>query len=131
MPAQITNIALGDDPRTFFLLTQVRQPSEDETLWLTLSAPWPYEIVSLHNSVVAGGLKAVIEIAGSQIRFAGDTVDGVPADVLPALTEWLPVDTVLPVVEIGQSLTARTNDVVTGSESYVLQLLCRRTEENV
>jgi len=124
---EITVGELDANTRLFPLVLQIRQPVEAETIFVMLTSPWfdGFEIVSFRHFVAAGYVDALIAIEGAQIRFTGDAAAGVPTAAPPAESNHTPDQTAPAFCSLNESLTLQTDNLGTGTESYIAQFTCR------
>jgi len=130
---RVRNLALSQDARTFNLIANIPLPTEGQILVMMPDADFPFEIISLKRQ--CGGasgsdLTIRLEIDGLIVDFTDTDSAGECPCPDGVLTETEP-DGSNYVVPEGGTLEVSMNNLSSDVQDVVIQLKCRRTEENV
>ena len=130
---RVRNLALSADVRTFPLVANVPEPQEVQVLELMPEADAPFEIIKVKRKCggpTGSDLTIRLEIDGDIVDM-DDTDSGGDMPCLDGNLVTSVPDGSHYIVPEGGSLYAYLENLSTDVADLVLQVTCRRTEENV
>ena len=132
-PAYISNRALNDDSRRFFMSVTVNTPAEGQVLTMILRAPWPATITQVVVQTTVGTCNILVQNGGSTVSFAGDNTDGEIPVATGAPQVFLPDSTTVANFTVAQNdaLVLTINDILSGAQDLDIQIEMERTQVDI
>ena len=132
---QIRNIALSADVRVFMLVLNVRLPIDDQEVDLVPDSEFPFEVLKIkrrHKGESATNVDLLFTIdSADEIEFPDSGSPGVGIPCTDGVLVTSEPSGSYSLVGEGASLTCTFQNVDTGVQDVVIQVTCKRTQENL